>query len=89
MEYYERYWKKELEKDGFASSPPKWEMVNFNRIMNLIKPYCHGHVLDIGCGDGTFTLQLNRLNKVEKVIGVDVSNTAIQIAKKKACLSET
>lgn len=83
MEYYERYWKKELEEKGFASKPPEWEECNLSRIMNLIKPHCFGKVLDIGCGDGFFTSQLNNLDTVKKVTGVDISKTAIQIAEKK------
>lgn len=83
MIYYERYWKKELDKEGFASKPPEWEDFNLNRIKDIIMPHCIGKVLDIGCGDGFFTSQLNNLNTVKNVTGVDISKTAIQIAKRR------
>lgn len=83
MDYYERYWKKDFEKEGVATSPPLWEEKNLRRIIGVVEPYCQGNVLDIGCGDGTFTSHLNKLSKVKRVTGVDISQTAISQAKKK------
>lgn len=83
MDYYERYWNRSFEKDGIATSPPVWEESNLKRIINIIKPYCQGNVLDIGCGDGFFTFQLSKLSKVKKVTGVDISKIAISSAKEK------
>jgi ubiquinone/menaquinone biosynthesis C-methylase UbiE len=40
-------------------------------------------VLDVGCGEGTFTFQLAKLNKVKKVIGIDISSKAISYARHK------
>jgi 2-polyprenyl-3-methyl-5-hydroxy-6-metoxy-1,4-benzoquinol methylase len=83
MNYYERYWSSNLKKDGFATLPPVWEESNLGRIINIIKPYCQGDVLDVGCGDGTFTSQLSKVDKVKNVIGIDLSHTAISEAKRR------
>ncbi len=47
-------------------------------IMDFIQPKGNDIVLDIGCGTGH--LLLNMVNKVEAVVGVDYSDTAIKIA---------
>src|SRR3989338_141921 len=83
MDFYERYWSKELEETGYAASPPKWTQEQLTRLTGIIHPFCHGDVLDIGCGDGTFTAQLNMLSEVKKVVGVEVAQRAISCARQK------
>lgn len=83
MDYYERYWKRDFEKNGVAGSPPEWNERDIRRIITTIEPFCHGNVLDIGCGEGTFTYHLTKLSKVKKVTGIDISKTAISQAKEK------
>jgi len=81
MEYYERFWKKEVEQSQLFSTLPVWEEKIFTRLKNEIEPYIQGKVLDVGCGDGTFTSGLKKLNGVKEVLGVDISSTAISKAK--------
>lgn len=83
MDYYERYWKRELEGSGVASSPPIWKESQLKHLISIIQPFCRGDVLDVGCGEGTFTSQLGKLNKVRKVIGIDISYEAISCARHK------
>jgi len=83
MDYYERYWKKSLKNGGIATLPPVWEEKNLLKITNIIEPYCRGRVLDVGCGDGTFASRLSELNGVKKLVGTDISQTAISYAKEK------
>lgn len=45
----------------------------------LLSQYNFSLILDIGCGKGSFTHQLKRKNN--EVIGIDISKTAIKIAK--------
>lgn len=40
-------------------------------------------MLDVGCGEGRFTSELAKLNKVRKVIGIDISSEAIFCARHK------
>ena len=66
MDYYERYWKGNHEEEGIATSPPIWKEEELRRVIGVAEPYCQGHVLDLGCGEGTFTFHLNKLDKIKK-----------------------
>ncbi|MBU0477560.1 class I SAM-dependent methyltransferase [bacterium] len=83
MDYYERYWKRSFGQNGVAASPPSWNEKDLIKITDIAKPYCYGNVLDIGCGDGTFTSYLSKFSKVKKITGVDISQNAISQAKRK------
>jgi len=83
MDYYERYWKGNHEEEGIATSPPIWKEEELRRVIGVAEPYCQGHVLDLGCGEGTFTFHLNKLDKIKKITGTDISQIAISQAKKK------
>lgn len=41
-------------------------------------------ILDLGCGDGTYTLEFPSLG-VKEVVGIDPAGVAIEAAKEKAC----
>jgi 2-polyprenyl-3-methyl-5-hydroxy-6-metoxy-1,4-benzoquinol methylase len=41
----------------------------------------HSFIVDLGCGSGNLTYPLSRI--ADKIIGIDISNTLISIAKKK------
>src|SRR5260370_35398795 len=44
-----------------------------------------GHrVLDVGCGTGSLTIQLKRLNPETEVVGLDPDPKALALAKRKA-----
>ncbi len=81
MDYYERYWKGYFENNGILHLPPVWVESNLRRITDIIKPYCQGDILDIGCGDGAFTFHLSKLSESKRVRGVDLSHAAIAQAK--------
>ena len=63
--------------------------IHYDMMLYLLNRYdvCRswgGVVLDIGCGKGAFTARLKKsLNNDVKVIGTDISDTAIQKAKEK------
>lgn len=40
-------------------------------------------VIDIGCGDGTYTYELYRWGKPKIMVGIDISREAINLARKK------
>ena len=85
MDYYEKYWKKEIgqEQEGVAQTPPEWQKSDLLRIIKIIEPYCRGNILDLGCGNGTFSYHLSCLEGVKAVTGIDISNIAIAEARKK------
>ncbi|MGD0028125.1 MAG: class I SAM-dependent methyltransferase [Candidatus Bathyarchaeia archaeon] len=83
-EYYERYWKKEtLDEQGFVNAPPKHSDHEISKTMDILRPYVSGCVLDVGCGDGFVTRAISKLPGVMEVHGVDISDTAIRVAKSK------
>ena len=59
-----------------------WHSRRFSEVTSVIKPV-KGAVLDLGCHSGTFTSKI--LGKIgsEKIYGMDISPSAIKLAKKK------
>lgn len=70
-EFYEREWKKDLVSH--------WNKKEIDKIIEVIKPYLKNNCLDIGCGYGEIT---NELNKIIPTQGMDISDIAIQKSKK-------
>ena len=80
MDYYERYWKGKKDQDGILNIPPEWEEKDIKEKIDLFRPFIGKRILDTGCGDCTFA---NELSKLSDVTGLEVSDTAIKIAKNK------
>ncbi len=47
--------------------------------LSILESYNFGNILDLGCGKGAFTHFLKKSNN--KVVGIDVSDTALSIAR--------
>ena len=84
-EEIKKFWiesgKTELDKDGLrpTARDPYMQILNEHYIAERL---CScDHVLDIGCGEGTSSFIFSE--KVEKLIGVDYSDTLINQARKK------
>lgn len=56
-----------------------------DEIVKIIKKFCSSHltILDVGCGDGTFTLELLERVSPAKIVGFDIAQKAIEKAKLK------
>ncbi len=79
-EYYNRYWMNKID-GGVMDKPPSSEDVSTFKIqLNKIRKYLSGKCLDVGCGNGLLTSQLN---KITPTIGLDISEIAIKKARKK------
>ena len=50
-------------------------------ILNLVSKFGMGKILDVGCGDGYITSLF--FEKFKDVVGIDISETAIKIAREK------
>jgi predicted RNA methylase len=61
---------------GLAPEP------RFDAVLKIASSIRGGRLLDIGCGDGTFTLQLKEALGAEEVVGVEVSAEAVLAARK-------
>ncbi|MFC1647237.1 class I SAM-dependent methyltransferase [Patescibacteria group bacterium] len=46
------------------------------------------NILDIGCGDGKYTLELMRALRLKKIVGFDISDEGIKIASKRLKTNE-
>lgn len=78
--FYEKSWQKweDMKKFGPAS-------LHCRRISKkMIKNLSYKSVLDIGCGQGSLLLELKKENKGKEFYGLDISEKAISLAKKKA-----
>ena len=83
-DYYERYWKEEIgDGKGHATRPPEHESQDLERLISVVNPYMKGKILDVGCGEGTITNVISGLEQAQEVSGIDISPTAISIAKSK------
>lgn len=70
---YDEYW----EKRGFhAPSQHRAELIS-----KCIEP--NSTILDIGCGDGTVIDYLSKKNKPSSIIGIDISEKAVDYVKAK------
>jgi ubiquinone/menaquinone biosynthesis C-methylase UbiE len=50
-------------------------------ILGLVNKFADGNILDVGCGDGYITSQISQ--EFKEVIGIDISEQAVRIAKTK------
>jgi ubiquinone/menaquinone biosynthesis C-methylase UbiE len=82
--YYERYWNNEICQKAHASTTPNWQTDYFNKFYNAIYSYIGINILDYGCGDGQFMLLLkDKFKRSQSIKGVDISKTAISMAREK------
>lgn len=74
--FYEKYWDKQ--KGHLSDFSLKWPM------LSKYIPITDGvSILDFGCGNGEIIGEMKKINPNAQYIGLDVSHTALQEAKKK------
>jgi ubiquinone/menaquinone biosynthesis C-methylase UbiE len=56
------------------------ERANKGAILDVIEPRAHGRLLDCGCGDGEFTVQVACRARVSEAYGIDCANDRIEDA---------
>ena len=54
------------------------------RIVSRLKIPPGSEILDIGCGTGNLTLRLPEINSFKRVVGIDLSDGVLNVAKKNA-----
>jgi methionine biosynthesis protein MetW len=62
---------------GLAPEP------RFRKVLEIAGKLGGKKLLDIGCGDGTYTLVLKDLLKTEETVGIEISPEAVGLAKEK------
>jgi 2-polyprenyl-3-methyl-5-hydroxy-6-metoxy-1,4-benzoquinol methylase len=88
VEWFEKYFKLS-DDDPWGHNWRRIEQYRYDQVLKLIKKHTLNgtnsdndhNILDIGCTTGDFTRRLYELNK--NVIGIDISQTAIERAKSK------
>lgn len=85
--------KKEVVKDIFNDIAPKYDLLNHLLSMNIDKGWRRkamqyigekekGHLLDVACGTGDFSIAASRAG-VKEVTGIDISANMVEIGRKK------
>lgn len=69
--------------DAFASEYDGVDQ-SIERVVTRLKIVPRSKILDIGCGTGNLTLRLPELNSFRKIIGTDLSDGVLTIARKHA-----
>ena len=74
MAFYERYWEHTAgeARSDFATKWPK--------LAPLIPRDPDAVIVDFGCGDGELIAQMRQINAAARYLGLDVSQTALEVA---------
>ena len=75
--FYDKYWKGKKGED-FSDFPIKWP-----KLAPFIPRQSGLTILDYGCGDGRSVEEMTKLNADASFIGLDVSEIALEAAKKR------
>jgi demethylmenaquinone methyltransferase/2-methoxy-6-polyprenyl-1,4-benzoquinol methylase len=86
--------KKEQVRNMFNKIAPRYDFLNhvltFNidvkwrkKAVKLVKPFSPKQLLDIGTGTGDFAIEMARILSPEKVIGIDIATTMLELGRKK------
>ncbi len=59
-----------------------WHKKRFAEVLDIVKENT-GPILDVGCHAGLFTQKLMQKTQVKEVYGIDISSSAIRLAKKR------
>ena len=57
-------------------------------IVEVIEEFQPQSVLDLGCGEGSLLRELLKLRQIDKIVGLDVSNRALEMAERRLRLNE-
>lgn len=55
--------------------------LRFHTVIEQLRLAKSKNILDLGCGQGQLLLELARIDSVQKIVGVDISATALAIAR--------
>ena len=62
---------------------PKWEKNRDKEFLKLIEKDKNKEILDVGCGDGSFSEKVKKISKSKRISGIEVYPKNIKLAKKK------
>ncbi len=86
--------KKEQVRDMFNKIAPRYDFMNRlltmridvlwrKKAVKLVKPFSPKQILDVGTGTGDLAIEMVNILHPEKVIGIDIANTMLELGRKK------
>lgn len=76
--------KKDVEK-FVGITPSEYDKLGdrHRKVLEVFSRYKFQRILDIGCGDGNFTVLIKKVCNANEVYGVEISETGVKMAEKK------
>ena len=74
--YNDKYYEPTPEKEGDLLHRPK-------KVIEIFAKYKFGRILDVGCGDGNFSVLLKEACNAKEVYGIEISKKGVELANKK------
>jgi len=74
---------KKIYIDGYARTESFKDNFRLSEVLRLVYqtvPKSPQRILDVGCGDGVFSVELGRISKAREIFGVDISTNAVKEA---------
>lgn len=77
--------KRKYAEEFYGITPSKYSQLEdrHRKVLDVLSRYKLNRLLDIGCGDGNFTVLMARVCGTEEIYGVDVSERAVELARAK------
>jgi ubiquinone/menaquinone biosynthesis C-methylase UbiE len=83
-EYYSKRFSPELYINDSSAIVRYFEVKRIRKIVNLINPEKHNHILDVGCGAGDILMEIEKQKQFNlKLFGVDASNYMVERSRKR------
>jgi hypothetical protein len=80
-----RFMAKRKYADRFVGKTPKESgglEDRHRKVLEIFSKYEFERVLDVGCGDGNFTMLMARACKAKEVYGIEISEKGVEMARK-------
>ena len=76
--------KKRYAERFVGSTPKEFEELEdrHRKVLEILSKYELERILDVGCGDGNFTMLMARACKAREVYGVEISKEGVEMARK-------
>jgi ubiquinone/menaquinone biosynthesis C-methylase UbiE len=76
--------RKSFSENFVGLTPKKGEMLEdrYRKVLEILSKYEFQRLLDVGCGDGNFTVLMGEACKAKEVYGVEISEKGVENARK-------
>ena len=80
--------KNRLDSEQVLEAPLRLNELRLRAIVEAVKATRASNVVDLGCGEGKLIRELQEIRELERILGLDVSSTALEIAERRLRLQE-